>query len=68
MIEMTKKFIFQSIIVWSCMTIYQICNIILNKRYLIGGIALIINIILLADAINSLRMLKKVTIIQLRRK
>lgn len=66
--ELTKKFIFQSIIVWSFMIIFDIINMIRYQTYLLGGLALIINVYLLVDAILALKKIKNFVIIDLSRR
>lgn len=66
--ELTEKFIFQSIIVWSFMIIFDIINMIRYQTYLLGGLALIINVYLLVDAILALKKIKNFVIIDLSRR
>lgn len=66
--ELTEKFIFQSIFIWSIMIIYTVINIILYKSYLLGGLALIINIYLLVDAILALKKFNKFVVIEVSRR
>lgn len=66
--ELTKKFIFQSIIIWSFMIIFDIINMIRYQTYLLGGLALIINVYLLVDAILALKKIKNFVIIDLSRR
>lgn len=66
--ELTKKFIFQSIIIWSFMIIFDIIDMIRYQTYLLGGLALIINVYLLVDAILALKKIKNFVIIDLSRR
>lgn len=61
--ELTKKFIVQSIIIWSVMIIFNIISMILYKDYLVKSLALIINTYLLVDSILALKKLKKFVVI-----
>lgn len=61
--ELTKKFIVQSIIIWSVMVIFNIISMILYKDYLVKSLALIINTYLLVDSILALKKLKKFVVI-----
>lgn len=63
--ELTKKFIFQSIIILSFMIIFNIINMIRYQTYLLGGLVLIINVYLLVDAILALKKIKNFVIIDL---
>lgn len=55
---LAEKFIFQSIIIWTCMLISTIFDIVFNKNYLIGSICLVCNSLLLADAILASKKFK----------
>lgn len=61
--ELTKKFIVQSIIIWSVKVIFNIISMILYKDYLVKSLALIINTYLLVDSILALKKLKKFVVI-----
>lgn len=63
--ELTKKFIVQSIIIWSVMIIFNIISMILYKDYLVKSLALIINTYLLVDSILALKKLKKFVVIDI---
>lgn len=56
--QLAEKFIFQSIVIWTCMFISTIFDIIFNKNYLIGSICLLCNVLLLADAISASKKFK----------